>query len=417
MTKLVLLQPRGTSSNFTRSKSLYPPLGLCQIAANLNEEDVVIIDADALNLTTEETIIEIKKKSPKVIGMTATSFNLDTINEWSSWAFDNNIDVIVGGPHATIYPMDIFKKCHGVNYVVRGEGDLIITELLEDILTKQTRKLDGVCYRIGNDIFISEEIIRIDDLSAIPLASFRGLPIKNYWCPDAKRKPMITVQLSRGCPNNCSFCSSTFFQGRRIRYHNFEDIINHLEYVNKDLGVKELSFVDDSFTANKKMAIKICEGIIERNLDVTWFCNIRADMITDELAKIMKKAGCHQAYIGFESGNQDMLNSVNKGTKLKDYYEGSRILSENGINISAGFIVGLPGETEQTVDDSIRLANEIKPYRIQFTRFTPLPGSALQDYKSELHVTFHEKKTDIVGLWMEKAYQRCGNGIWGLESL
>lgn len=403
---LVLLQPKGTTKKYTRSSSIYPPLGLCQISAMLPEERVYILDAEGLNLSDEDTKKEILNMKPRILGMTTTSFTIDNIEKWSIWAKENNIVVIVGGPHATINPEDLFIKCQSVDYVVRGEAEEIIEKLIDDIINNKIPDYPGVCYKRDNQVVISEVILRINDLSEIPFPRVSGLPIKNYYCPDAKETPMMLMQLSRGCPNGCAFCSASFVQGKKIRYFSTNAIIDQLEYLANELNIKEISFVDDGFTTNKKMALEICNGIIERNIKLSWFCNARADCLNEDLVKKMKQAGCHQIYIGCESGNNEILKSVNKNITINQLFKASELLHKYDIDLSVGFIIGLPGETFETVKESVNLAIALCPNKTQFSRFVSLPGSKLFNEVGPNSYLFHQKYDDEIGNWIKFAYNQ-----------
>jgi radical SAM superfamily enzyme YgiQ (UPF0313 family) len=405
--KILLLQPYGTTRNFTRSQSVYPPLGLCQIAAMFPKEDAYVLDAEGLDLTDEETKEEILKRNPKILGLTATSFTLDMVEKWASWAKKNSIKVLVGGPHGSAEPQNLFETCPSADYLVRGEPEEVIVKITDDIINGNVADNPDICYRKNDGFIISKGILRVSDLSKIPMPRFDSLPIKNYHCPDAERSPMMTLQLSRGCPNNCSFCSSTYLEGRKIRYYSTKSIIDQLEHLSKDLGVKEISFVDDGFTTNKKMAMEICHAIIDKKLDITWFCNARADMLSEDLVAIMKKAGCHQVYIGCESGNDQMLKAINKHLTKTQLIKGSDMLHKYDINISAGFIVGLPGDKWEYVAESIDLVKRIKPYRVQFSHFISLPGSDLYKMIGKNGTSFHNQNGDQYDEWIENAYEQA----------
>lgn len=217
------------------------------------------------------------------------------------------------------------------------------------------------------------------------------------------------MQLSRGCPNYCAFCSASYVQGRKIRYFPTNAIFDQLEYLTKDLKIKEISFVDDGFTTNIKMALEICNGIIERTLKLSWFCNARADCLDEELVKKMKQAGCHQVYIGCESGNDQILKSVNKNITFKQLFNVSELVHKYDINLSVGFIIGLPGETFETVKESVDLAKALKPNKIQFSRFISLPGSKLYKEVGRNSFLFHQKYDDEIGKLINSAYNEVNS--------
>jgi len=414
---VILLQPPNLCKTFTRSGSIYPPLGLCQLAAVDRNNLIQVFDAEGEGLNKEETKITLREIKPKVLGLTVTSFTLDIVEEWAAFAKSINAIVIVGGPHASLAPNDVFDKCPSVDFIVRGEGEVIINELIDSVLSgKSNLNLKGVCERLSSDnYYIAVEILKVIDFSFLPFPVLKNLPINNYNCPDAKNKPMVTMMTMRGCPYTCEFCSSPAVMGKVLRGWDISQVINELKYLVFELGIKEISFVDDVFTINSKRTIELCSEIVKNQLDISWFCNARADHIIPEIAQAMKQAGCHQTYLGFESGSQIILDNIKKRTKVERLVKGAETLKEHGINRSIGFVIGLPGETDETVNLSIELAKRLKPERLQFTRFTPLVGSPLANYQFNLN-GFHQKGDDQVGKWIKKAYAECENENWGKES-
>lgn len=411
---VVLLQPPGLCKTFTRSGSVYPPLGLCQLKAVDCYDLMQVIDAEGLGFSDEQTQQLIKKMQPQIVGLTATSFTLDIVEKWAKFCKTQNAIVIVGGPHARLDPVGIFKSCPSADIVVRGEGECIINELILQILNqKMDKSLPGVCYR--NKRHIDSKILKVDDFSKIPFPVMNFLPIANYWCPDALNRPMLTMMTTRGCPYICAFCSSPAVMGKKVRGWSVEQVINELKYLYFELNIKEISFVDDVFTINRKRTLQLCNEMVKNQIRITWFCNARADHIDEEIAKSLQQAGCHQVYLGFESGSQSILDNINKRATIEKLINGAVILKKYGINRSIGFVIGLPGETDDTVTQSIKLAQQIKPERLQFTRFTPLVGSPLENFKFENN-GFHTLAEDQVGLWIKRAYEECKAVSWGKES-
>lgn len=413
---VVLLQPPNLCKTFTRSGSVYPPLGLCQLAAVDRNSLIQVFDAEGEGLTDEQTENLLQELQPKIVGLSATSFTLEIVEKWAKFCKTIKAKIIVGGPHPSLSPLNTFEKCPSIDFIVRGEGEVVINELIELILTEKfDKQLSGVCSRIGNDFHIDNEILKVNDFSQLPFPNLSYMPIHNYWCPDAVSKPMVTMMTTRGCPYRCEFCSSPAVMGKKVRGWSVEQVISELKFLHFDLGVKEISFVDDVFTINHKRTLELCNEIVKNNIQITWFCNARADHIDEEIANAMKLSGCHQTYLGFESGSQTILDNIKKGTTIERLVKGAEILKQNGISRSIGFVLGLPGENEETVLQSIALAQKLQPERLQFTRFTPLVGSPLENFKMNEN-GFHKQGNDQVGTWIKKAYSECQGILWGKES-
>lgn len=415
-TTVVLLQPPGTCSEFTRSKSLYPPLGLCQLAATVSQADAVVLDADGSHWSGERTLSEVLARQPALVGMTVTSYTLSLVERFARPLAARGIAVMVGGPHASFAPRDVLARCPSVRFVVRGEAEVIFPEVVARAGRGETlHGLAGVHERGRETAGHLDMVLRVEDLGSLPPPIFDGLPIDSWWCPDARRRPLVTVATTRGCPHRCAFCSSPELLGRKVRSVPVPQVLDYLEVLVRDRGVREISFVDDVFTIQRRRTLELCRGMAERKLDLTWFCNARADQVTEEIAEAMAEAGCHQVYLGFESGNQGILDRIQKGATVADLERGAELLARHGISRSAGFVVGLPGETAATVADSIALAKRIRPERIQFTRFTPLVGSPLGQDPGTTR-GFHDRGLDQVSSWISACYAAVEGQAWGRES-
>jgi anaerobic magnesium-protoporphyrin IX monomethyl ester cyclase len=413
MPPLVLLQPPGACRAFTRSGSSYPPLGLCQLAACVPAELASVVDADGEGWDDARTRSELALAAPLAVGMTVTTYTLDLVQRWAAEAHAIGARVVVGGPHASLEPMDVFARCPDVDIVVRGEAEPIFPELVARLNgTASLAGMAGVCVR-GEGV--SDTVLRVDDFDRLPFPSFQGLPLVNYGCPDALRRPMVTFMTARGCPHRCGFCSSPLLLGRKVRGWPIPRVLDELQRLVAQ-GVREVSFVDDVFTIQRERALALCDGMVARGLDLTWFCNARADQVTRELAAVMRQAGCHQVYLGFESGSPEILKIIHKDTTVERLERGAALLADAGIARSVGFVLGLPGETQATVDASIALARRVRPERIQFTRWTPLPGTPLARDEIAGGGGFHQREGDRVGGWIGRAYAECQGEGWGARS-
>ncbi|MFO0577457.1 MAG: radical SAM protein [Polyangia bacterium] len=419
---VVLVQPPGACKAFTRSMSVYPPLGLCQLAATVPPDEVAVLDADGLGLDAARAHALIRGLRPKLVGLTVSSYTLELIETFAAPLKESGIAIAVGGPHASLAPLDVLARCPSVDYVVRGEGEVIFPELCARLQRDEPLVgLPGLCARSeGRDTHLDPTILQVQDFAALPFPRLHGLPLPQYFCPDAKQRPMVTMMTTRGCPHRCGFCSSPAVMGKKVRGPAVPAVLDELVRLAAEHGVREVSFVDDVFTINPRRTLALCRGLIERGLRLSWFCNARADQITAEMAEAMAAAGCHQVYLGFESGSQDILDRIHKGATVEELVRGAELLKAAGIARSVGFVLGLPGESDETVSASIRLAQRVRPERLQFTRFTPLVGSPLQDFRPPVRslgrAGFHQRGSDPVGAWIARAYAECSGSGWGRES-
>jgi anaerobic magnesium-protoporphyrin IX monomethyl ester cyclase len=385
---------------------------------------VDVLEADGLGYTTETVIEKIIADAPRAIGMTVTCGTKALTNAWSTIVKNLHDDykpiVIVGGPAAAFETDSIMTTCPNVDAVVKGEGEVTFPSIV-DILSKtqcanedtviSLAKLPGVCVRNRpemNDMKIPT--LPRESFAALPFPDLSQSPVHMYKAPDATRFPMVTMMTQRGCIANCSFCNTPQIHGTSIRGWSNEQVIEELKRLKATHGLREVSFVDDVFTNRPGGPRKLCELMIFEELDLTWYCNVRADQVTKKMARAMKAAGCHQVFMGFESGCDDMLRSINKGETVAQLERGAGIMKDAGISISIGFIVGLPGETQESVDKTIALCNRVQPNRVQFTRFTPIPGSVLASTHHDLATGagFHDRSSpDKVEDWIRQCYDAC----------
>ena len=422
---VLLLHPPGACSAFTRSGSQYPPLGLNQLKALINDTSIVdVLEADGLDLSVEETVQSISMIAPKAIGMTVTCGTKPLVNAWSTVC--KHLDpeykpiVLVGGPATAFESQSIADECPFVDVVVKGEGEVTFPGIVEiikatrdrDQALSQLAKMPGVCVRnkpAMNDWKIPN--LPREAFRTLPFPDLSASPVEKYKAPDAQRLPMVTMMTQRGCIAKCAFCNTPQIHGSQIRGWSNEQVVNELLKLKSTHAIREVSFVDDVFTNRPGGPRKLCELMIQHKLNLSWYCNVRADQVTERMAVAMKKAGCHQVFMGFESGCDEMLRSINKGEKVADLESGAALLKGVGINISIGFIVGLPGETDESVAKSIALCNRVKPNRVQFTRYTPIPGSRLashEDVTSLVGKGFHDRtEKDQVERWLEQCYAAC----------
>ena len=413
--RVVLLQPPGACRDFTRSQSVYPPLGLLQLAAAASD-DAIVLDADGLGWTYGETLTRVAALEPLAVGLSVTSFTLDRVERYARALGALGLAVIVGGPHASLAPADTLRRCPSVSWLVRGEGEVVFADLVARLRRGESPLgLPGVCGRGPKGLLLDPTVLRVPDLDGLPPVSYAGLPLASYWCPDAVLRPMVTMSTSAGCPHRCAFCSSPALLGHKVRFRSVERIVADLEALVSEHGVREVSFVDDVFTVHKRHLLELCTEMTRRALGLSWFCNARADQITEEVAAAMRAAGCHQVYLGFESGDQEMLERVDKDATVERLEQGAETLRQNGIHRSVGFVIGLPGETERTVDASIAMARRVRPERLQLTRLSPLVGSRLADVGSVSN-GFHQRNSDAVDAWIARCYAETSCAEWGAET-
>jgi anaerobic magnesium-protoporphyrin IX monomethyl ester cyclase len=368
-----------------------PPLGLLYIASILEKNgiSVEVLDTTPQGVGFEELKKQIAKKAPKIIGITTTTPALKSAVRTAEIAkeLDPLRSVVLGGPHATILPHQTLQSFNAVDVVIRGEGEYTMLEFAKCILKHESFKnIRGISYRDEtNNIRNNDSCTLIQNLDDVPFPARHLINIKKYRQPPqcGGRQPYTTVITSRGCPHNCIFCSSRMTFGRKVRLRSVKNVIEELEQVAGSFGVREIEFVDDTFTLYPKRVKEICDAIIKRKLDITWMCNARVDRINRETLVKMRRAGCHMIFFGVESGVQEILNASKKGITIEQVKKAFSITKKANIRTLAYFMIGLPGETLETAKTTIAFAKKLAPDYVTFSIATPYPGTEFYDMATE----------------------------------
>jgi len=372
--KISLVRPKYHSHLIT------PPLSLGYLASFLKKNgfDVKIIDG----LNFDYSIYDIVKQcqDSDVIGINCLSAYFKETAELSRQLKRKGKIVVIGGPHASALP-DLTLKETEADYVVVGEGELSILELMQRLENNDsTDNIPGIKNRNSHG-FVKRKLI--DDLDSLPFPDWQQIDPRIYKkAPHGglvKSFPVAPITSSRGCPFECTFCASPYLWDRKIRFRSPENVVDEIEYLIKNFGVKEIHFEDDNLTLKRKHVEDICELILKRQIKINWATpnGIRIDTVDDKLLKLMKRSGCYSIAFGIESGNQRILDNIKKKTDLNRYNEITQAAKKAGLITQGFFIFGLPGETEQTINETIRFAKRIPLDKAQFLILDILPGSQL----------------------------------------
>lgn len=287
-----------------------------------------------------------------------------------------NIKVVLGGHHPTIRPDEMLSN-ENVDFVIRGEGEQTFYELLQAL---QTSALDyhtipGLSFRWNGDVIHNKDREPIKDLDLLPSpARDRLFNVKTY-----SPIQLSMVMTSRGCPYNCGFCASKNMWGRKVRYRSVDNILGEIKELKNKYSIKNIAFMDDSFTIKRERVKEFCSVLIKNRIDIIWSCLTRVDSISDELVTLMKKAGCTKIDIGIESGNQRILDLINKRITLEQTRGAVKILRRHKMYWSGFFMFGFPTETEEEALDTLRFMKELRPNWANISIFAPYPNTDLYD--------------------------------------
>lgn len=371
------------------------PFGLAIIAAvlELNGIKCDILDCEAERLDLPGILSRVREGEYSYVGITATTVMIETALEIARNIKKNipAIKIVLGGVHATVYYEQLFSEdC--VDFIIRREAETPLVKLLSG---EKHHKIENLSYRNGTEVMHNPDAKVLYDISEQPLLAYDKLPMGKYYSAlgSYKRKPSIGMITSRGCPGKCTFCFSDFL-GNRTRFMPAERIIREIKFLMQNYGIREISFYDDTFTSNPNNVKRLCNIMINEKIDLTWSCFSRVDTVSSDLLISMKKAGCHQIMFGLESASPQILKNINKKVDFDKNAEAVKLSKKAGIDVRAAFMIGNPGETEDTIKQTIRYAIELNPDLVIFNITTPYPGTKMFKWAKESGFLITEKWSD-----------------------
>lgn len=361
----------------------WPPIDLMVIAGHLrkNGHDVHLIDAGGERLSLSRLrhrLLEVCPQMAIVNTSTTTIFSdMDTVRE-AKGIYKDKAMVGAIGVHIMALPEETMNICPELDFAVFSEPEIPILSLAN---YSKPSAVNGICYRDGGKIIKNSTEGPLENMDDLGMPAHDLVPARIYKEPQAKRTPMSMTMVSRGCVNRCIFCSSHFYGSYRVR--SVDNIMEELRWITKGLGIKELKFYDNGITYNRNWAEGLFEAMIRENIDLTWNTNLRADSIDYELARLMKLAGCHTVNIGFESASQEILNNIKKNIAIEKAAQAISDCNRAGLEVCGYFVIGLPGETKETIQETIGFARKMKLDLVTFNLPTPHPGTPFFNYLEE----------------------------------
>lgn len=382
MTTVTLVYPYFHPSNDT-SIFRFPPLGLGYIAGYLKQHNVSVDLVDCTFLSEGEALEKIRRSDPDIIGVYSMFSMKNKALQMARLLRENCEVLIAGGPLPSLNPKDFLQD---FDVIVIGEGEDTMLDLVHSLKNDtDLSRVGGIAYREKGkgDIRFTSPRGFIQNLDSIPLPArelFDNQAYKDYY--SKKFGYTITSMItSRGCPFNCDFCSQPIF-GNKFRTSSAANIVGEIETV-LALGYERVWFADDCFTLNRKRLTDICNEIIRRRIEIDWECLSRVDTVDTELMAKMKKAGCVRVFFGIESGNNSVLALMKKQATTTQAKEAVRAAKLSGVQAGAFFILGYPGETNETILDTIKFASSLPLDYLSFTFPYPIPGTPLHDRVKE----------------------------------
>jgi anaerobic magnesium-protoporphyrin IX monomethyl ester cyclase len=358
----------------------FPPLGLAYMAAVLeqNNFEVKIIDCPVCEMDHQKLKAELAAYQPTMVGVGCMTPTVGSALKSAQVAKEVCPDakVLMGGPHATFADKQILTEEKAVDIIVRGEGEETLLELAKQSPNLQdVNGVRGLSFRKDGQVIQTPNRPFIQNLDALPRPAYKYLSVDKYRITGRKILPIMS---SRGCPFQCSFCVATQLFGAGYRGRSAKNVLDELEWLRDEFGAEGISFQDDTLTFDRKRAVEIFDGILERKINMPWGCGTRADLVSAELLMQMSKAHCNEICFGVESGCQRIRDALRKRVTTQQCENAIKWAKAAGIFVTASIIIGYPGETKESLQETLDFVRRVEPDDVYLNHATPYPGTALR---------------------------------------
>jgi len=367
-----------------RSDHVAPDLGLGYLAAWVRKtgHEVTLIDPNNSRISREHLHEKLSYLQPDVLGIKVFTQDLPSARETFKFARSHlpNAILVAGGAHPSAVPEQVLRTLTEIDYAFRGEAEVGFSRFLEFLQGGCSEEdVPGLIWRIGSDIRVNPQEF-IKNLDELGIPAWDLIDPRDYRdTAETFRKafPAAPISITRGCPFPCTYCAGHIISGKPIRSRSTKHVLDEMQYLITEFGVREFNIVDDNFTHNRALVESFCLGIIDRGWEIHWSgsTGIRLDSLDEEILILMRRSGCYSFYVGIESGSQRILDLMKKQLTLDKIREGVRMISRSGIDVSGFFILGFPGETRQDILATISFAVELPLLKAHFFHFTALPAT------------------------------------------
>jgi len=365
-----------------------PALGLSYLACVLEKNgiDVKIFDAHFNRWTTKQLITNLFSYKPTLIGITAMTHEIKPAAEIVSVVKENlECKAVVGGPHITALPLRTLREFPVFDYGIQGEGEKTLPNLVGKIVNengKQLLSLDGLVFRSKHGEICCNKpasFLTSEELNSLPYPSFHQYFGSNSQALSKKNDEYAIVS-SRGCHYNCAFCMRVL--GNNVRWRSPENIVEEIKFAVSQYGAHTIDFVDEIFLTDTPRTRQILQTIIDEGLNrrIRWSGLTRANLVTQDIIALAKESGCKRIEMGVESGNDEVLKRISKAITTQQVKKAVDIIKNQGIYLVTYYILGHPGETKETIDDTIRFSAELNTDHIAVGLMVPYPGTRIYEY-------------------------------------
>jgi radical SAM superfamily enzyme YgiQ (UPF0313 family) len=370
------------------SETPSPPLGLAYLGAALERAGIQVKILDYVVYPYSEARLGsvLKRFQPHIAGATAVTMTFDHAKQVLKTikTINPHVLTVMGGPHVTFCARETLETFPELDVVVLGEGEQTFVDLTNAVGgAHHLDTVDGITHRTGSQLNTTAKRKLIQNLDSLPLPARHLLPLGRYRTLGLP----ISMTTSRGCPYKCIFCVGRKMVGAKVRYHSIDRIVAELEEL-ANLKFQQINIVDDLFTANQKHCRAVCEEMIKRKIGINWTSFARVDTVSENLLSKMRTAGCTAVSFGIESANPDILKTIKKGITVQQVIDAVRMCRRVGLRPYASFILGLPGETQDTIKESAALAAKLQQEGLAygFHILAPFPGTEVREKKEALGI-------------------------------
>jgi radical SAM superfamily enzyme YgiQ (UPF0313 family) len=379
--RILLVNPSYPFEEFPRLLVTLPYLAS---ALQAEGHEVEILDLLLAKTTRAKVEARLARFRPELVGITSVTLNHHIASRIAEWVreCDGGVPIAMGGPHVSFEIEGSFRALPALDYIGIGEGEHTMRELARALSGRMPlADVRGLAFRDGERVVRTPPRPLEDDLDTLPNPARELVPLSRYLAFDSH----ASVVTSRGCPYECVFCSAPAWTGRKVRYRTPSLCVDEMEELAR-LGFTEITIEDDLFTLYRKHFLAVCGELERRHTGLRWNAFSRVDTISPEIVETMARAGCQAICFGVESGSQEILDVVKKRSDLAKVRDAMRMAQQAGISALASFIIGLPGETEATLRQTVEFANSLKQEfgsLYGFHILAPFPGTEVRERAAE----------------------------------
>lgn len=385
--KIVLINPAwtdtlGSFAAIGRERLYAPPLGLCYLAASVLKagHEAEIIDAETANLQAPAVAAIVREKAPDIVGINVFS---PTLHKSKEVALEirkalPGVPIVIGGAHVSILKEEALLDCY--DYGIVHEGDEALIELMAALAARRDpADIKGLIYRRDGRITVNPFRAKIQNIDLLPFPALQLLDTEKYVLrfANGKKTRYMSMLAMRGCPFQCVFCSEPVMEDRTVRYRSPANVVDELERDYREFNIPHFTFADSNITLNRAQALGIAEEIIRRKLPITWEGWTRANLVDEELLRAMRDSGFNRISFGVESGDPEVLKIIKKEVPLEAMEKAFRLCNKLGIEVSCSVMLGLPGETRESINRTIEFVRKAPILFSNFSIAIPYPGTEM----------------------------------------